>query len=82
MSSSEVRRDSEQVLSRKCIILTLNNNQRLPQGSSLGPTLFSISTSELRSFPTVISNASAHLYADDIIIYIPAPDPSSGIESL
>ena len=46
----------------------------VPQGSFLGPTLFSLFCSELPSI-TEYSDGQLHMYADDTTIYVAAPCP-------
>ena len=45
----------------------------VPQGSILGPLLFSVFTADVIS---VVENSSYHMYADDVQIYL----PSSGVD--
>jgi len=63
---------SQFVCSGNSMSSSLPLDRGVPQGSVLGPFLFSIYVNEL---PTIISNAQTHLYADDVQIYA-ACDPN------
>lgn len=70
---------SQTVKSENLTSQPLTITKGVPQGSSLGPTLFSI---YINNLVDPISNASIHLYADDTIIYTSAPNLPSAMSSL
>ena len=49
------------------MILPQHLNRGFPQGSILGPLLFSL---EINDCPQVIRHSKCHLYADDLQIYL------------
>ena len=57
----------------------LKISKGVPQGSILGPILFSLYINE---FSSSISNSRFHLYADDTVIYTVAPSVSQALSNL
>ena len=49
-----------------CVSQSVIMEKGVPQGSSLGPLLFSLFINDL---PQICSDCSIHLYADDTVIY-------------
>ena len=49
-----------------CVSQSLIMEKGVPQGSSLGPLLFTLFINDL---PQICSDCSIHLYADDTVIY-------------
>ena len=70
---------AQQVKSEHHLSQSLSVTKGVPQGSILGPTLFSI---YINNIACSVKDASIHLYADDTVLYAVGPTPDAVLTSL